>query len=183
MTSMAQAKTRRFRPIAALAYWGIARHLPWSPRPGGALARQVRGRLSQLMLDECGSNVNVERGAWFGSGRGVSLGDNSAIGLDCLIIGPISIGDNVMMGPRCVLLASRHTISDPSAPMNSQGFDEDAPIRIGDDVWIGANVTVLPGRTIGSGSIVGAGSVVSRDIGDYEVWAGNPAKKIRSRKN
>ena len=69
------------RAIAAVAYWAVARHLPWSPRPGGRLARRVRATLVQSMLDRCGDHVNVERGAWFGSGRGVELGDRSAIGL------------------------------------------------------------------------------------------------------
>jgi maltose O-acetyltransferase len=169
------------RPVAAVAFWTVGRNLPWSTRPLGGIAKRIRGRLASVMIDDCGTNVNVERGAWFGSGRGISLGDNSAIGLDCLIIGPVALGRNVMMGPRCVLLASRHTTADVTRPMNSQGFDEDAPIVIGDDVWIGANVTILAGRTIGSGVVIGAGSVVTHDIPDLEVWAGNPARRIRSR--
>ena len=169
------------RPVAALLFWTVGRNLPWSPRPLGGIAKQLRGILASAMIDDCGVNVNVERGAWFGSGRGISLGDNSAIGLDCLLIGPVDIGRNVMMGPRCVLLASRHSTGDVTRPMNSQGFEEDARISIGDDVWIGANVTILPGKSIGTGVIVGAGSVVTHDIPDFEIWAGNPARRIRSR--
>ena len=170
------------RYLAAIAYWGGARHLPWSPRPGGRLARRVRGALAARMLDACGRDVNVERGAWFGSGRGVELGDRSDIGMDCLIIGPIRIGRDVMMGPRCVILASRHATASTDEPMNRQGFLPDAPVVIEDDVWIGAGTTILPGRVIGTGSIVGAGSVVTRDVPPWSVVGGNPARVLASRR-
>lgn len=170
------------RTPAALAYWLLARHLPWSPRPGGAVARRVRGGLARRMLDRCGQDVNVERGAWFGSGRGVELGDRSAIGLDCLLIGPVTIGSDVMMGPRCTILASRHDTSAVDRPMAAQGFLPDLRVTIEDDVWIGANTTILPGRVIGRGSIVGAGSVVTKDVPPWTVVGGNPARPIASRR-
>lgn len=170
------------RNAAALVYWGFARHLPWSPRPGGRLARRVRGALARRMLDKCGKDVNVERGAWFGSGRGIELGDRSDLGLDSLVIGPVRIGRDVMMGPRCVILASRHATTSTDVPMNHQGFLPDLLVTIEDDVWIGANCTILPGRTIGTGSIVGAGSVVSKDVEPWTVVGGNPARPIASRR-
>src|SRR3954469_6103436 len=92
------------RYLAATLYWGVARHLPWSPRPGGAAARRIRAGLAAPMLDACGRGVNVEHGAWFGSGRGIELGDRSDLGMDCLVIGPLRVGRDVMMGPRCVIL-------------------------------------------------------------------------------
>lgn len=170
------------RNAAALMYWGFARHLPWSPRPGGRPARKLRAALARHMLDECGEDVNVERGAWFGSGRGIALGDRSDLGLDSLIVGPVRIGRDVMMGPRCVILASRHATVSTLVPMNRQGFLPDLPVTIEDDVWIGANSTILPGRTIGTGSIVGAGSVVTKDVAPWTVVGGNPARIIASRR-
>jgi maltose O-acetyltransferase len=125
--------------------------------------------------------VNVEHGAWFGSGRGIRLGERSDLGMDSLIIGPLAVGRDVMMGPRCILLASSHAFASVDLPMNAQGFVEDRPIVIEDDVWVGAGVVVLPGVRIGTGSIVGAGSVVTKDVPPWTVVAGNPARAVRSR--
>ncbi|WP_369052482.1 acyltransferase [Kineococcus terrestris] len=173
---------RAQRLVAAAAYLGVSRHLPWSPRPGGSLARRARGLSARWMLDECGRDVNIEHGAWFGSGKGVSVGDRSDIGMDALVIGPVRIGRDVMMGPRCVLLASAHETSRVDVPMNQQGFREDRPIVVEDDVWIGAGCVVLPGRRIGTGSIVGAGSVVVSDVPPWTVVAGNPARVVKRRR-
>ncbi len=105
-TALARQRRRTVRLAAVTAYLAGARHLPWSPRPGGAFARRVRASLVGRMLDECGRDVNVEHGAWFGSGKGIRLGDRSDIGMDALVIGPVCVGRDVMMGPRCILLAS-----------------------------------------------------------------------------
>jgi maltose O-acetyltransferase len=169
------------RMVAASVYLGFARHLPWSPRPGGKVSRRIRALTARWMLDECGQQVNVEHGAWFGSGRGIRLGDRSDIGMDALVIGPLTIGKDVMMGPRCTLISSNHRVSSIDIPMNQQGFVADRPIVIEDDVWIGAGSTVLPGVTIGQGSIVGAGSVVVKDVPAHSVVAGNPARVVRRR--
>jgi maltose O-acetyltransferase len=169
------------RALAAPIYWMVGHRLPWSPRPGGGLARRVRGGLARHMFDECGVDVNIEKGARFGSGKGVRVGDRSALGLDCLVIGPLVVGSDVMMGPRCCMLGSSHNTESTTVPMNQQGFLPDRAVVIEDDVWIGANVTVLPGRTIGRGSIVGAGSVVTRDVPPYSVVGGNPARVVASR--
>ncbi len=67
--------------------------------PYGRYYSQLRAALARHLLAGCGRNVNVERGADFGAGYGVSLGDNSGLGVDCLVIGPVTIGANVMMGP------------------------------------------------------------------------------------
>jgi maltose O-acetyltransferase len=169
------------RMMATAAYLGFARHLPWSPRPGGAVSRRIRAGLARQMLDQCGRSVNVEHGAWFGSGRGIRLGDRSDLGMDSLVIGALTVGRDVMMGPRCILLASSHAFASVDVPMNSQGFVDDRPIVIEDDVWVGAGTIVLPGVRIGTGSIVGAGSVVTKDVPPWAVVAGNPARVVRSR--
>ena len=169
------------RYLAAAVYWTVARQLPWSSRPGGRLARAVRSALARHMLDSCGRAVNVEHGAWFGSGKGVRLGDRSSIGMDALVMGPIQIGDDVMMGPRCILLSNRHDISRRDVPMNSQGFADALPIVIEDDVFVGAGATVLPGVRISTGSVVGAGAVVTKDVPPGCVVAGNPAEIVRRR--
>jgi len=169
------------RVAAAAVYLGFARHLPWSPRPGGAVATVVRRACARLMLDSCGRDVNIEHGAWFGSGTGIEVGDRSAIGMDALVIGPLSIGADVMMGPRCVIISENDAISGMDRPMNSQGMSSSRRIVIEDDVWTGAGVTILAGRRVGRGSVVGAGAVVTRDVPPLAVVGGNPAVVIRRR--
>lgn len=65
--------------------------------------------------------------------------------------------------------------------MNKQGFSEEKPVFIGNDVWIGGHVIILPGVNVGNGSIIGAGSVVTRDVPDYAIVGGNPAQIIKFR--
>ena len=67
--------------------------------------------------------------------------------------------------------------------MCKQGSTEERPVVIGNDVWIGGRVIILPGVKIGDGAIVGAGSVVTRDVSEYDIVAGNPARVIKNRKN
>lgn len=169
------------RGVAYVAYYGWARRLPRSTAPGGGLGRAMRGRLAGALLDRTGADVNVESGARFGSGRGISLGSRSGLGVDCDLHGTITIGDDVMMGPRCTMLSRDHAFPRTDVPMNVQGFAEDRPIRIEDDVWIGANVTITAGVTVGRGSVLAAGAVVTRDVPAFSVVGGVPARVLRSR--
>jgi maltose O-acetyltransferase len=172
---------RLLGPACRLLYYGAARHLPYSALPHAAWARHVRYHVCRGMLRRCGRNVNVEHGAFINSGREVDIGDNSGIGLDAHIVGPVVIGRNVMMGPRCMLLAINHETGRTDRPMIDQGVKKTTPPIIEDDVWLGAGVTVLPGRRIGTGSIIGAGSVVATDIPPFTIAAGNPAIPIGHR--
>ena len=86
-----------------------------------------------------------------------------------------------MMGPECYICTINHETDDLSVPMCKQGSKPEKPVYIGDDVWIGSRVTILPGVRIGNGAIIGAGAVVSKDIPDFAVVAGNPAKVVKYR--
>lgn len=174
-----QEKLRRI--LAWTLYTYGARLLPKSTRPFGRISKRLRALLCVNLFDQCGQNVNVERGADFGSGRGICIGTNSGIGVDCIISGPVDIGDNVMMGPRCMLYARNHAFQSTDIPMNQQGFANFRPIRIEDDVWIGAGVIILGGVTVGTGAIIAAGSVVTRDVARMTIAGGNPARLIRNR--
>lgn len=85
-------------------------------------------------------------------------------------------GDNVFIAPNCVFSTAGHAID---SEQRNQGLEIAQPITVGDSVWIGANVSVLPGVTIGSNTIIGAGSVVTKDIPEGVIAVGNPCKVIR----
>lgn len=89
----------------------------------------------------------------------------------------VTIGDNVFIAPNCVLSTAGHAID---SEQRISGLEIALPITIGDNVWIGANVSVLPGVTIGSNTIIGAGSVVNKNIPNGVIAVGNPCKVIRN---
>ena len=88
----------------------------------------------------------------------------------------LTFGDNVFIAPNCGFYTAGHPLD---APTRNAGLEYARPITVGSDVWFGGNVVVLPGVTIGSGSVIGAGSVVTRDIPDNRVAAGNPCRVLR----
>lgn len=83
-----------------------------------------------------------------------------------------------MIGPNCAFYSGTHPL-DPTIRNGTRGPETGKPINIGEDCWLGGNVIVLPGITIGKGSTVGAGSVVTKDVEPYTCVAGNPARVIR----
>lgn len=87
-----------------------------------------------------------------------------------------------MMGPDVMIFTSNHETSRTDTPMRLQGTAKIKPVTIGDDVWIGARVIILPGVTIGQGAILAANAVVTKDVPEYAVVGGNPAKLIKFRK-
>lgn len=91
------------------------------------------------------------------------------------------IGSHVMMGPEVYIYTQNHNFSRIDIPMDQQGWTEEKPVTIDDDVWIGARVTILPGVIIGKGSIIGASAVVTKDVPPYSVVAGNPAVVVKKR--
>ena len=111
-------------------------------------------------------------------GFNISIGENFYTNHNVTILdgARVTFGDNVFIAPNCVFSTAGHAID--SAQRN-QGLEIALPITVGDSVWIGANVSVLPGVTIGSNTIIGAGSVVNKDIPDGVIAAGNPCKVIR----
>lgn len=169
--------------IVSLAlFYGFARHLPSSQNKlMGGVSRKVRAMLCRHIFKCCGKNVNVEHGACFGSGRLVELGDNSGLGINCLVPSDIKIGRDVMMGPNCYILSQNHKIDDVSNPMNQQGFVKKGRTVIEDDVWIGRNVTFTPGRHVARGTVIGACCLLCKDFPAYSVIGGNPSKLIKNR--
>lgn len=143
-------------------------------------ARAIRGFYARRILKRMGKNVNIERGATFDSQ--VEIGDRSGLGVNCSVIGPVVIGKFCNMGPDVIIYTRNHAHDRTDITMQEQKFEEYKPVSIGDDVWIGGRVIILPGVHIGDGCIIGAGAVVTKDIPPYCIAAGNPAKVVKNRK-
>lgn len=168
------------KTFGLILYRTIAKHMPLSHSiPFGKLARSLRYLSAKLMLDECGTNVDIEKGAIFS--RRCTIGNNSGVGVNCQLNGKVIIGDNVLMGPEVMMFTHNHNHSRTDIPMKQQGTGVEKPIEIGNDVWIGARCIILQGIKIGNGAIVGAGAVVTKDVPEYTIVGGNPAKVIKKR--
>lgn len=162
-----------------LLYFNIAKNLPNSDEHFGRFAQKLRSYSAKGFLIRVGKNVNIEKGAQITSL--MSIGNNSGVGINARMHGQISIGNNVMMGPECIIYTINHAFMQLDKPMCQQGFSKMKPVTIGNDVWIGGRVIILPGVNISDGAIIGAGSVVTKDIPKYAIVGGNPAKILKFR--
>lgn len=175
------------------------------PGRTGGLMRRL---LYTAALAQCGSHLSVGRGAHIGCPRNIRVGNDVRLGKDGVLSacdnaqivignrfgangnariiadkgGRIVIGDAVMLGPNVVIRASNHSCDRTDVPMWDQGH-VGGHIEIGDDVWIGANAVVVPDVCIGAHAIVAAGAVVTRDIPEYAIAAGVPARVIGDRRD
>lgn len=136
-----------------------------------------------------GDDVRIREGAWIQAtsrldepGIGLSIGNDTYIGPRCLFGagGGITIGQHVTFGAGVHLLAENHEFRDAVRRIQEQGVTR-AGITVEDDVWIGNNVIVLDGVHLGRGSVIGAGAVVTRDVPELAIAAGNPARVIGAR--
>jgi len=162
-------------------YYGFASHLPASYSRHTRWCRYVRRLFCTPIFRSAGKNINIEKGAFFGSGAKVNIGDNAGIGINCMLLGEVSIGNNVMMGPEVLFITTTHAHSRVDVPMIEQGYSEERPIIINDDVWLGARCIILPGVVIGKGAIISAAAVVTKNVPNYVVVAGKPAREIKHR--
>ena len=172
-------KITRF--LRLLAYYCFARHLPATDGRYFKFVRPVRRCFAKGLFECSGKNINIEKGAYFGDGSQIKIGDNSGIGINCRLSGNVTIGDNVMMGPDVVILTKLHKFDRIDVPMIEQGHASEMPVVIGDDVWIGTRSIILPGVSIGTGAIIGAGSIVTKDVPQYAISCGNPAQVVKYR--
>jgi maltose O-acetyltransferase len=165
-------------------YWGIGRQLPPSYTPiVGQLCKLLRYHLCRGLFLSCGKNVNIEHRANFGTGRRVAIGENSGLGVNCFMHGPITIGCGVMMAPNVVILRHGHRFDRLDIPRWQQGHTPLVALVICDDVWIGQGVYILPGcKRIGMGAVLAAAAVVTKDVPDYAIVGGNPARILKTRK-
>ena len=109
----------------------------------------------------------------------VTIGDHTRIGIHSTIIGPVCIGNHVHLAQGITVTALNHRFDDEKRRIDEQGVSTQ-PVVISDDVWIGANAVILPGVTIGRHAVVAAGAVVTKDVPDYCMVGGVPAKIIKN---
>ena len=141
--------------------------------------KDKRDELIRKILGKAGKKLWIESPFQCDYGYNIEIGDNfysnhNLIILDCA---KVKIGDNVFVGPNVGIYTPCHPI-DAKERMTFKEWAE--PVTIGDDVWLGGNVTILPGVSIGNNVVIGAGSVVTKDIPSNCVAVGNPCKPVKS---
>lgn len=168
------------KTIFLVMYYGFARFLPTSSK--NKVAKKIRYIICKNIFLKCGANVNIEKGAWFGKGDKIIIGNNSGIGKNAFIHNNTIIGENVMMGPNCYFLESAHVFEDISVPMRLQGrVEARSKVIIKDDVWIGRDVMIIGDKTIEKGTIIGARTLLTKNFPPFSIVGGNPSKLLRNR--
>ena len=135
-------------------------------------------RIIHELLGQIKGNIVITAPFYCDYGRNISVGENFYTNHNVTILdgAKVSFGDNVFIAPDCVFSTAGHPLD---TEQRNQGLEIALPITVGNNVWIGTQVSVLPGVTIGNDVVIGAGSVVNRDIPDGVVAAGNPCRVIR----
>ena len=148
----------------------------YNQTPAGDKKR--REELIRELFGRVGKNPDVEPNVFCGFGFNIEAGDNFFANNGCNFMDPakITFGDNVFIGPDCGFYTAHHPIG---YKLRNQFYEWAYPITVGDNVWFGGGCRVVPGVTIGSNVVIGAGSVVTHDIPDNCVAAGNPCRVIR----
>lgn len=172
--------------------WYQRSRLPWSrlalhaqlarrhafargPMHGNVLEMLREGRL------EIGPQAYFEPGVWLTSDTGrIRIGGGSLLNLDVMVaaLDRVDIGEHCMLANGCLVTDANHRYDDPTRPVPWQGFTAKGPTVIGDNVWLGANVVVTSGVTIGERCVVGANSVVTGDLPPRTVAVGAPARVV-----
>lgn len=132
---------------------------------------------------ELGRNVSLRRGAMIVPYGGfIRMGDDSGANHYTILYGHggLTIGNHVRFAAHCVVIPANHSFVDRKVPISLQPVSA-IGIVIGDDVWVGAQCTILDGVKIGDGAVIAAGSVVSKDVSEYCITAGSPARKLKDR--
>jgi maltose O-acetyltransferase len=167
------------RIIAYLVYYLFAKHLPRSYDFGicGKISKKIRNMLGRILIKDAPKTIFIERGADFGSGRNVVVKECACIGENARFMGKekVIIGRHAMMGPDVMIITSDHKFK-------KEGFEKgyiSKDVEIGDYAWIGARAIILKGVKIGNHAVVGAGAVVTKDVPEYAIVGGSPAKVIR----
>lgn len=139
---------------------------------------EERKNIIKELFGKTGENFCIEPIFFCDYGYNIEIGENFYMNVNCVILdgAKVTFGDNVFVAPGCGFYTAGHPLD---VTQRNQGLEYAKPITIGNNVWIGAQVCVLPGVTIGDNCVIGAGSVVTKDIPANVVAVGNPCRVIR----
>jgi maltose O-acetyltransferase len=140
---------------------------------------EERTRILQELLPNAGTGLWLQPPFYCDYGYNIKSGDKVFFNFNCVVLDvmPVTIGHRTLFGPNVQIYTAMHPLNHQE---RASGLEFAKPITIGEDVWIGGNVVICPGVTIGDRSVIGAGSVVTKNIPADVVAAGNPCKVIRS---
>lgn len=140
--------------------------------------KEKMDELIKSILGKTGENVFIEQPFHCDYGKNIEVGNNFYANFNCIIldVGKVIIGENVMFAPNVSIYTAGHPIHPKS---RNSGYEYGISVTIGDNVWVGGSVVINPGVKIGNNVVIGSGSVVTKDIPDNVIAAGNPCKVIR----
>lgn len=166
------------KKVVFLIYLVFLKNTPEDYRPYAMFFPRLRGWAVGVYLSKCGKEPRVKSGAEISPNA--TLGDYSELGTRCMVQANVHIGNNVIMGPDIKIYSRNHKFNRLDIPIKDQGKNYHESY-IGNDVWLGANVVITAGCSVGDHVIVAAGSVVTKNIPDFAVVGGVPAKVIKFR--
>ena len=166
------------RKALYIFYLIFLKNTPEDWRPYALFFPKMRSIAVSFYLEKCGAKIRVKSGAEIA--LNAIVGNNSELGSNCIIQSNVIIGDNVIMGPDVKIYSRNHKFDRLDVPIQKQG-KEKLVTEIGNDVWLGANVIITAGNKIGNHTIIAAGSVVTKNVPDYAIVGGVPAKILKYR--
>ena len=166
------------RKLYYLFYILLCRYTPEDYRPYALFFPALRSYLVSRFAERCGKGVRVKHNADISPN--IRIGNHSELGTRCIIHSHVTLGNDVIMGPDVKIYSRNHNYSSLAEPIRLQGKIQKTTL-IGDDVWIGANVLILPGVRVGNHAVIAGGAVVTKDVPEYAVVGGNPARVIKRR--
>lgn len=143
-----------------------------------ALEEELRASLLAGLLGSVGTGVLIEPPFYCDYGSQIHIGSRVAINFNCVVLdcAAVRIGDHALLGPSVQVYTAEHPV-DPEE--RRRGLESAAPVKIGQNVWIGGGAIICPGVTIGAGTTIGAGSVVVTDLPPGVLAVGNPCRVVR----
>lgn len=140
---------------------------------------QQKESILKKLIPQLGKDITILSPFYADYGYNCVIGDHTFINHNAYFMdgAPITVGSFCFIGPNCGLYTASHPLN---ASQRNQGYEKASPITIGKNVWIGGDVIILPGVTIGDGSVIGAKSVVTKDIPPGVLAVGNPCRVLRS---
>ena len=141
--------------------------------------REKRKEIMKTLLGKTGEHFLIESNFQCDYGYNIYIGENFYMNHNGVILdgAKVEFGDNVFIGPNCGFYTAGHPIE---IELRNKGLEYTKPIKVGNNVWFGGNVVVLPGVTIGDNTTIGAGSIVTRDIPSNSIAHGNPCKVVKT---